>query len=179
MTVSPETRYWSRKGPRLQANATPIQPKTDLGYAKIEGHDSDALADLIVAQHNAALDRRVYLAGPINGCSDEEANDWRSDVKEALPGFEFVDPMDRDYRGRELDDGVAAEIVDGDKADISTCGVVLAMCPRPSFGTAMEVLYAWERGKRVLVVSERPSPWLVHHAGAVFPTLTDALDHLA
>ena len=31
---------------------------------------------------------RVYLAGPINGCSDAEANDWRNEI---IEDFEYDD----------------------------------------------------------------------------------------
>lgn len=116
---------------------------------------------------------KVYLGGPINGCTDEEANGWRSLVKQVLDeaGWAWIDPMDRDYRGRELDPGIAAEIVELDKEDIDACDVLLMNCPKPSYGTAMEILYGWGRGKPVLVTlpeGSTPSPWIVYHATAVY-----------
>ena len=48
---------------------------------------------------------KIYLAGPINGCSDSEAITWRQWFKEeSLRDIEvdFIDPMKRDYRGKEL-----------------------------------------------------------------------------
>lgn len=112
---------------------------------------------------------RVYLGGPINGCTDEEANGWRSDVKALLDAarIDHLDPMRRDYRGRELEPGVAAEIVIGDKEDIDECDVLLMNCPKPSYGTAMEILYGFDRGKRVIAVlpeGATPSPWVLYHA---------------
>ena len=41
---------------------------------------------------------KVYLCGPINGCTDTEAKNWREAVKEHFPAS--VDPMKRDYRGK-------------------------------------------------------------------------------
>lgn len=76
---------------------------------------------------------RVYLAGPIFGGTDAECNVWREEARRRLYGCTAVNPMDRDYRGRE--DGNAAEIVEGDKADILTCDAVLAWCDRPSSST--------------------------------------------
>jgi nucleoside 2-deoxyribosyltransferase len=115
---------------------------------------------------------KVYLGGPINGCTDEEANGWREAVKDVLAarGIEWCDPMDRDYRGRELEPGIAAAIVDGDKEDIDDCDVLLMNGPKPSYGTAMEVLYGSLNGKRVLVVHPEgtvPSPWVIHHADEI------------
>lgn len=113
---------------------------------------------------------RVYLGGPINGCTDDEANGWREAVKAVLEverGHRWCDPMDRDYRGRELDPGIAEEIVQGDKEDIDGCDVLLMNAPKPSYGTAMEIFYGFLRGKRVIVVHPEgtvPSPWVIHHA---------------
>lgn len=120
------------------------------------------------------LRMKIYLAGPINGCTDAEANDWRSAVKK-LHG-DVLDPMARDYRGKETE--AVNAIVEGDKADIDACDGVLVWFERPSVGTSMEVLHAWERGKPVVVVnrSGKPaSPWLTYHARAVVSSAPEAL----
>lgn len=120
----------------------------------------------------------VYLAGPINGCSDEEANDWRTYIKDAYAG-PTLDPMRRDYRGREEES--VNEIVELDKADIEACDVFLANCPQSSYGTAMEILYAWEAYKPVIVIhpAGKPvSPWIRYHSSAVVHTLDAALEAL-
>ncbi len=121
---------------------------------------------------------RVYLAGPIFGCEDVEATNWRSCAKDLLVGVEVCDPMDRDYRGQE--DLNVAEIVEEDKATIDTCDYLLVKFDKPSVGTSMEMLYAWERGKAVVVVSEgdRLSPWLRYHAKAIFRTLMEATTYI-
>lgn len=120
----------------------------------------------------------VYLCGPINGCTDSEANDWRTYAKENLK-CETLDPMRRDYRGRELEPGIAAEIVDGDKADLKSCDIVLANCPKSSWGTAMELRMASaELGKRVVVVLPQdviPSPWLIQHSDIILRSMADAV----
>lgn len=115
---------------------------------------------------------KVYLGGPINGCTDEEANGWRGLVKSILDayGHEWLDPMDRDYRGREMEPGIAAAIVENDKADIDACDLLLMNCPKPSVGTSMEVLYGWETGKKVFAVvpaEAELSPWLVYHTHTI------------
>lgn len=117
----------------------------------------------------------IYLAGPINGCTDEQANDWRTYVKENYDG-PTLDPMRRDYRGREEES--VTEIVELDKVDIEECGVFMANCPNPSYGTAMEIFYAWEALKPVVIIHpvDKPvSPWVRYHSEAIVHTLDDAI----
>lgn len=117
----------------------------------------------------------VYLAGPINGCTDEEAHGWRDGFMASLPDLKFLDPMVRDYRGRE--DESVNEIVESDIEDINECDVFLAYCWQISWGTGMEVFYAYRTGKRVILVvpeGERISPWLRYHSHDIVPTLAVA-----
>ena len=123
----------------------------------------------------------VYLCGAINARSDADCREWRTVAATycARYGIAVRDPMDRDYRGKEAEEFAA--IVEHDKADVDACDVLLVYFDRPSVGTSMEVLYAWERGKRILLVdaSRAPlSPWLRYHASAIYPELVDALDAL-
>jgi hypothetical protein len=109
---------------------------------------------------------RIYLGGPINGCTDAECKDWRTEARRLLEGHEIVDPMERDYRRRE--DACVDEIVELDKQDIDGCDVLLMNCLRPSVGTSMEVLYGWTRCRHVVVIAQAPvSPWLRYHAEVV------------
>lgn len=110
---------------------------------------------------------KMYLCGPINGCTDEEANGWRTTVKRLWPGI-TIDPMRRDYRGREED--CVREIVELDKIDVAASDVVIVSYDKPSVGTSMEVLWAWERGKPVVAVCRRGtvlSPWMIYHSHAI------------
>lgn len=116
----------------------------------------------------------VYLCGPINGCTDEQAKDWREKVKLSLPST--LDPMRRDYRGRE--DQNLDKIVELDKIDIAQSDALLVNYDKPSVGTSMEILYAWERGKLVVIVAkegERLSPWLRYHSHAIFSSFDGAI----
>jgi hypothetical protein len=136
---------------------------------------------------------RVYLAGGINGLSDGDATDWREEAKRLLPReIGVLDPMSRDYRGRE--DENVAEIVRGDLDDIAKSNAVIAYCPRPSWGTAMEIHHVATMGRDVRVRTARGpvtvgwrklvavvpagvpvSPWLRHHSDAVVETLEAAV----
>ncbi len=121
----------------------------------------------------------VYLAGPINGTTDEEAHGWRDAFMEKLPDHKFLDPMVRDYRGME--DTHYMDIVHGDIEDIKLCNVFLAYCWQPSWGTAIEIEIAYTMGKHVvLVVPEgtRISPWLRYHSNSIFATLAEAEEYL-
>jgi nucleoside 2-deoxyribosyltransferase len=120
----------------------------------------------------------IYLAGPINGCTDEECKDWRVQAKFSL-GIETVDPMKRDYRGKEST--CYREIVELDKRDIRTCDAVLVNFPKPSAGTSMEILYAWEYDIPVCVVipqAVRISPWVRYHATKIVHRFSDAYEWL-
>jgi len=116
---------------------------------------------------------KVYLCGPIQGCTDAEANDWRTAVKQRFS--QAVDPMRRDYRGKQLSN--YREIVDLDKRDIRGSDALLVKYDKPSVGTSMEVMYAWERGIPVVVWCDPGvvlSPWLLYHSTAVVYTLDGA-----
>lgn len=121
----------------------------------------------------------VYLAGPINGCTDEECKDWREYVKAQLGEERTLDPMRRDYRGMETES--VREIVEGDKLDIDQSTHILVNYVKPSVGTSMEVLYAYERKKPVIVVAAlgtKFSPWLVYHSKKICSSFEDALDFI-
>lgn len=126
------------------------------------------------------LNRRVYLAGPIFGKADDECMGWRKDAAEWLRfhGFEPVDPMARDYRGNEE---IAPEaIVSADQEDIRSCGFVLVNANEPSWGTAMELVYAMQFDCTVVAFAThanapRISPWLRVHTDAIYESLDRAL----
>jgi len=120
---------------------------------------------------------KVYLAGPIHDLPDDKCKDWREYAKEKLE-CETLDPMRRDFRGMEEE--AMAEIVEGDKADILEADFILvnyAHKTPSSTGTAMEILFAWEQHKTVIVAIEQDkvSPWLTYHSHAVVKTLDEAI----
>lgn len=113
----------------------------------------------------------VYLAGPIYGATDSEAHKWRRHATQALQG-KVLDPMSRDYRGKEQEN--PDDIVLADLADIAGCTAVLANCWTPSYGTAQELVYAHLLGKRVVAIVPNPnkvSPWLRFHSDVLVPNV--------
>ena len=121
---------------------------------------------------------KVYLAGPIFQSEDHECIDWRREARIKLDAIEVFDPMVRDYRGKTSEN--YQRIVEEDKELIDEAQVLLVNHIKPSVGTSMEILYAWERKKHVVVISENPeiSPWLIYHSNETFSSLNDAIDHI-
>jgi nucleoside 2-deoxyribosyltransferase len=119
--------------------------------------------------------KTIYLCGPINGCTDAECKDWREFVKAGWEG-PALDPMRRDYRGKE--DESVREIVEFDKIDVMNSDAILVNFDKPSVGTSMEILYAFERGKLVVVVASpeaRISPWMRYHSHKIVHSFREAL----
>lgn len=118
----------------------------------------------------------VYLAGPITGCTDGEANDWREaviDLLEAAPankiwshGFVGVSPLrcepiigDR-YEPQYEDNkfGTPQVIAAKNKMDVARCDLTLAYQPAPyndpSIGTLQELGWAVGLDKPVILVTD-------------------------
>ena len=114
---------------------------------------------------------RVYLAGP----PFAEEYRRRATALVAERGWEPVDPMRRDYRGRTQ--GNEREIVEGDLADIGSCDAVLAAFSSADEGTAMEAWYAHSRGTRVVGYTggTPPHPWTVYVCASVHADLERAV----
>lgn len=117
---------------------------------------------------------RVYLAGP------PYAEEYRRRVTTLVKqrGWEPVDPMRRDFRGRT--EGHERQLVEGDLADIDSCDAVLADFTRPDEGTAMETWYAHASGKPVVAYTggTPPHPWTRYVARRVCTDLEQAVTAL-
>lgn len=119
--------------------------------------------------------RRVYLAGPPYA----EEYRRRAAALARQIGWDPVDPMRRDFRGRTQ--GKEAEIVEGDLAEIDSCDAVLAAFTSPDEGTAMEAWYAHTQGKLVVAYTggTPPHPWTVYVADTICADLEQAVEALA
>ena len=123
----------------------------------------------------------IYLCGPIQGCTDTESHGWRDRIQKDYPMYTYLDPMVRDYRGRE--DDSFAEIVELDKLDISESDILLVNWPgdKPSAGTSMEIIWGWLTDKLVVTVVNpkvKLSPWIKYHSHAIFTDWDEAMDFI-
>ncbi len=130
----------------------------------------------------------TYLCGGINELTDGEGNDWRAKAK-ALLKTETLDPMRRDWRGKERES--SSEIVLSDLMDLNYSDYVLINATKPSWGTAIEVVYANQKGcVTIAFVGKSPnpskdsyifahvSPRLIYHCDAIFETLEEAVNKI-
>ena len=86
---------------------------------------------------------RVYLAGPISGCNEDQKVLWRDEVRKRLgKDFEIEDPLEW------ADDRVITREIE----KISSCDVVLANMWKESIGTTIGILRAIQSGKPVILV---------------------------
>ena len=82
----------------------------------------------------------VYLAGPIEQCSEDEVHLWRNYVSDHIPiDIAVLEPR--------YDLGSAGEIFHNTKENVERCDMVFAYLPkgvndrRPSYGTIFEISY--------------------------------------
>jgi hypothetical protein len=118
---------------------------------------------------------KVYLCGGIHALSDEEANQWRERARALLKDAIILDPMRRDYRGAEEDIGA---FIQGDLRDVAESDVLLVNATRPSWGTAMEIVYARILRRRIVAFvgpGASISPWLKYHCEVVTYSLEEAV----
>ncbi len=119
----------------------------------------------------------VYLSGGIAGLSADECNSWRVRATELLK-VRTLDPMRWERNGRSHSPN--EEIVDRDLRDIDECAALLVKVDEPSWGTAMEIRYAYQIGLPIVAFGSPKisSAWLEHHCNAFFNTLEEACAHI-
>jgi nucleoside 2-deoxyribosyltransferase len=121
------------------------------------------------------MTKKAFISGPIQGMENEQG--YREAIGKICVrlGYETIDPWLREkmiYRGNEpcwWTKVPAAGFVGRDLEDIEKCDVLIAYLPKLSAGTCMELFYAKQKGKRVIVVSEISclSPWIVVHSDRI------------
>ena len=95
-------------------------------------------------------------------CDSDETFGWRHRVRDALARK----PNPIEVHIPDIEDAAAVKyMVESDKAAIDACGALVVYPWKVSCGTAMEAIYAWERGKYIVLV-EAPgiSPWHRYHS---------------
>ena len=95
---------------------------------------------------------KVYLAGPIEICSEDEILVWRNYVETKLGDFEIITP--------KYHLGSDSEIFENTRTNVEECDIVFAHLPkainerRASYGTIFEVAYGHALKKRVIIISD-------------------------
>jgi len=121
---------------------------------------------------------KIYLSGPLSGCTDEEIYGWRTQVQGALSplGYEFTNATLRIWD--KVHSRQSYEyIVESDKTEIDQCDILLVNYSKLTCGVAQEEIYAWERSKIVLLVylGAPQNPWMNYHCDKSFNSLDEAI----
>ena len=90
---------------------------------------------------------RVYLAGPISGCSEVQIHKWRDEVKQKYEkNLDFIDPS-------EMRRASSYEIVKNDIDSIEAADGMLVNMWRESIGSAIGIVHAHRAGKPVVIAN--------------------------
>ena len=123
---------------------------------------------------------KVYLAGPIEICTEEEIFLWRQYVSSKVGDtIEIITP--------KYHLGSAGEIFEDTKSNVERCDVVFAHLPkainerRASYGTIFEISYGYALKKRIMIISDdefvRKRP-VMNHLAEMFYGLDAAIADL-
>ena len=96
---------------------------------------------------------KIYLAGPIEICSEDEILVWRNYVENKLKdSYQIITP--------KYHLGSDSEIFENTRTNVEECDIVFAHLPkainerRASYGTIFEVAYGHALKKRVIIISD-------------------------
>lgn len=120
--------------------------------------------------------KKVYLCGGIEDIPIEQARSWRSKVKQTLGEHRCLDPM-------RIKQTRSDRIVQENKKDINTASILIVNATTPSWGTAMEILYAYDRDKMIVAyigksVEEYKNPWMLYHCTKITNTIEEAMVYI-
>lgn len=126
----------------------------------------------------------IYLAGPMLGCSPEEATGWRVRVNKVIwKNFQSsVHVYDPTYFGVDLLKGVndldqqAKVMVDADLSVINRCWMVLVNSWKDSSGTMGEIVHAHHQGIPVVTMYNRPeNGWIRYYSTKIVRTEAEGI----
>ena len=125
--------------------------------------------------------KTIYLCGGIKDLSVKDQTEWRDSATSQLyPRFKILNPMRRNFRDDEFQS--QNEIVNLDKADIMESDIILVNGTKPSWGTSMEILFAFIKHKNVVVFTgteyKDVSPWVAFHATRICKTMDEAIKYI-
>jgi len=127
------------------------------------------------------MSKAIYLCGGIQDLSVKQQTEWRKIVTKRLyPRFKILNPMRRNFRDSEFQS--QNEIVSLDKSDIIESSILLVNGTKPSWGTAMEIMFAFMHNKNIVTFTgcdyKKVSPWVAFHSTRVCKTLDEATKYI-
>ena len=124
---------------------------------------------------------KVYLAGPMEGCSDDEMLVWRKAAPLSFSdGIKSISPV-------RIDSTFTTAIITQNQYDVKECDVTLAYLPksisdrRCSYGTICEIAWAHAQNKPVVIVSDDPYVHdhpVIQEIGVHFDELNPAVEYI-
>ena len=125
--------------------------------------------------------KTIYLCGGMKDLSIEEKTEWRDiAIKELSIKFKIFNPMRRNFRDTEFQS--QNEIVSLDKKDVIESDILLVNATKPSWGTAMEIMFAFIRHKIIIAFTgseyKKTSPWVAFHSTRVCETLEESIKYI-
>ena len=124
---------------------------------------------------------KVYLAGPMEGCSDDEMLVWRRAATLSFnEGIKAISPV-------RIDSKFTTAIITQNQYDVRECDVTLAYLPksisdrRCSYGTICEIAWAHAQNKPVVIVSDDPYVHdhpVIQEIGVHFDELNPAVEYI-
>lgn len=140
------------------------------------------------------MNKKVYLAGPISGCSYAGCTSWRDDVAKMFPlNVECLSPM----RAKEALRAVECltseqyghhflcsdkEVLGRDFNDCQNADVILVNflgAAKPSIGTCMEIAWGYQLQKPVVLVMEPDNvhshPMIRAASNFIYGSITEAV----
>jgi len=132
----------------------------------------------------------IYLTGDSVEAAEvlgqQVASDWRTKAMSKLQryGLKIVNPLELAWTGSQYSDVIDLTDVNDSRVKralelIDQCDALLANLHHSSYGTAMEMFYAYRRGKLVTVIGPSPyNAWILSHSQARFREVDPALDYI-
>lgn len=122
---------------------------------------------------------KVFLSGPIRGLKREDSLGWRKLATDLLCDFDVVHALRNREETETLPDPRLAII--RDKRDIADSDIILVnddFVETSMIGTAMEVIYAYEKSKVIVIFGNghEKDYWLNFHSHVRVKTLQDACE---
>lgn len=115
---------------------------------------------------------KLYIAGAVR---EQAYREYVHKVYGDHPNLELLDPI-------RIVTQEFPEVVEKDKQLIIDSDIVIAYVEEPSFGTVMEIIYAYEQGIPVYLINPNKKHmmnfWIRYHSTKSFENISDCFDEI-